>query len=142
MEINDIQNGQDIVIRYNDNIVYYIEVKSKWNFNQPAHMSTNQMRQAVLNHDKYALCCVDLTNYSSEIANEIDIDTILNNTYVHLNIGEVLGYYLKTIVNDDRDEENNIKIRDYQSNLNKGFFKQGEKGLNTLIADIVKKCNI
>lgn len=142
MEINDIQNGQDIVIRYNDNIVYYIEVKSKWNFNQPAHMSTNQMRQAVLNHDKYALCCVDLTNYSSEIANEIDIDTILNNTYVHLNIGEVLGYYLKTIVNDNRDEENNIKIKDYQSNLNKGFFKQGEKGLNTLIADIIKKCNI
>ena len=139
MEINDIQNGQDIVVRYNDNIIYYIEVKSKWNFDQPAHMSTNQMRQAVLNPDCYALCCVDLTQYSANIADMIDVDTIINNTYVHMDIGYILGHFIETIVKDQSDEEYHIKIRDYQSNLNKGFFLNGEKGIHKLIDAIVCK---
>ena len=105
MEINDIQDGQDIVIRYRGEIIYFIEVKSKWNFDQPAHMSTNQMRQAVLNPDCYALCCVDLTQYSANIADEIDADTIINNTYVHLDIGKILSHFIDTIVKDNSDEE-------------------------------------
>jgi hypothetical protein len=140
MEINDIQNGQDIVVRYNDNIIYYIEVKSKWNFDQPAHMSTNQMRQAVLNPDCYALCCVDLTQYSANIADVIDVDTIIHNTYVHMDIGNILGHFIETIVKDQSDEEYHIKIRDYQSNLNKGFFLNGEKGIHKLIDAI--ECKI
>ncbi|MBQ6079641.1 MAG: hypothetical protein IJK93_05110 [Muribaculaceae bacterium] len=93
MEVNDIQNGQDIVIRYRGQIIYFVEVKSKWNFDQPAHMSTNQMRQAVLNSNCYALCCVDLTDYSANIAEVIDADTIIRNTFVHLDIGHQLSHF-------------------------------------------------
>ena len=139
MEINDIQDGQDIVIRYRGEIIYFIEVKSKWNFDQPAHMSTNQMRQAVLNPDCYALCCVDLTQYSANIADEIDADTIINNTYVHLDIGKILSHFIDTIVKDNSDEEYHIKIRDYQSNLNKGFFLSGKKGIQPLVDAIIQK---
>lgn len=141
MEVNDIQNGQDIIIKFKGKIIYYIEVKSKWNFANPAHMSTNQMQQAVLNPDKYALCCIDLTQYSSAIADGIDIDTIVENTYVHLDIGKDLGYYLDKIVKDQNDNESTLKISDYQSNLNKGYFKKinHEVGIKPLIDDILTK---
>lgn len=139
MEVNDIQNGQDIVVFYNNNPIYYIEVKSKWNFDQPAHMSTNQMRQAVLNSDCYALCCIDLTQYSATIANSIGVDDIINNTYIHIDIGKVLSPFIGTIVNDENDEENHLKIYDYRSNLNKGFFLSGKKGIQPLIDEIMKQ---
>ena len=139
LEVNDIQNGQDIIIRKDEKIIYYIEVKTKWNFEQPAHMSTNQMRQAVLNPDCYALCCVDLTAYSASIEDEINEGDIIKNTYVHLDIGSKLGKFLKEIVNDKSDEETNLKISNYQSNFNKGFFKSGQNGLSPLIEAIIKK---
>ena len=69
----------------------------------------------------------------------IDVDTIINNTYVHMDIGYILGHFIETIVKDQSDEEYHIKIRDYQSNLNKGFFLNGEKGIHKLIDAIVCK---
>lgn len=133
MEVNDIQNGQDIIIKYNGEIIYFIEVKSKWNFDQPAHMSTNQMRQAVLNQDCYALCCVDLTEHRASELDSLEDKIIVDNTYVHLDIGKKLKFFLERIVDDNSDEETHLKIKDYQSSLNKGFFTSGARGLEPLI---------
>ena len=136
---NDEQDGQDIVVRYNGKEIYYIEVKSKWSFDEPAHMSVSQMRKAVQNPDKYALCCVELTKYNSNEVESIDTDTILTNCYDHLDIGDKLSKLLKPIVDDNSDAEMNIKIYDYKCNLNKGFFvSTPNKGLQPLIDAIVK----
>lgn len=139
MEVNDVQNGQDIVIKYNGEVIYFIEVKSKWNFDHPAHMSTNQMRQAVLNTDCYALCCVDLTEHRASNLDSLEAKIIIDNTYVHLDIGKKLEFFLGKIVNDSSDEENHLKIKDYQSSLNKGFFISGIKGLEPLINAILER---
>ena len=139
MEVNDIQNGQDIVIKYNGEIIYFIEVKSKWNFDQPAHMSTNQMRQAVQHPDCYALCCVDLTEYKASNLDCLPEKIIVDNTYVHLDIGHKLKVFLGNIVYDNSDEETNPKIKDYQGSLNKGFFISGAKGLESLIHAILER---
>ena len=140
MKVKDKQDGQDIVVRYKGHEIYYIEVKSKWNFNEPAHMSVRQMRQAVLTPNKYALCCVELTDYSSEEVERIPVETILSHLYVHLDIGDKLAYLLKTIVEDDSDAETHIKIYDYQSALNKGFFVSSpHKGLQPLVDAIITK---
>lgn len=139
MEINDIQNGQDIIIKHNGEIIYFIEVKSKWNFTQPAYMSTNQMRQAVQNPDCYALCCVDLTEYKASNLDCLADKIIVDNTYVHLDIGRKLEILLRSIVYDNSDEETNPKIKDYQGSLNKGFFISGAKGLESLIHAILER---
>lgn len=136
MEVNDIQNGQDIVIKHNGKIIYFIEVKSKWNFDQPAYMSKNQMRQAVQNPDCYALCCVDLTGHRASNLDCLADKIIVDNTYVHLDIGHKLKVFLGNIVYDNSDEETNPKINDYQGSLNKGFFISGAKGLEALIKAI------
>lgn len=143
MVVGDVQNGQDIIIRYKEQDIYYIEVKSKWNFDEPAHMSVNQMRQAVLNPQNYALCCVELTDYSSADVEKISIQTILAHCYVHLDIGDKLSDLIEAIVNDDSDAETHIKIRDYRCDLNKGFFTSSPHiGIQDLVDDILSKALI
>ena len=142
MIVGDVQNGQDMVIRYKGKEIYYVEVKSKWNFDEPAHMSVNQMRQAVLKPDNYALCCIELTAFNSTNVETIPVQTILDHCYVHLDIGYKLTELIGAIVNDDRDAETNIKIYDYRCDLNKGFFTSSPNmGIEPLVEDIVKKAN-
>lgn len=140
MIVNDVQNGQDIIIRYKGEIIYYVEVKSKWDFNEAAHMSVNQMRQAVLNPDNYALCCVELSDYSSATVETITIQTILEHCYVHLDIGHKLSDLIEAIVKDDSDADTHVKIYDYRCDLNKGFFKSSPHiGIHDLVEDILSK---
>lgn len=93
LEADDIQNGQDMIVYYNEKPIFFIEVKSKWDFNRPGHMSVNQMRKAVVEKDRYALCCVELSEYRVQGSYELMALTeaqILENTYVHLDIGTKL----------------------------------------------------
>ena len=140
MTVDDVQNGQDIIIRYRSKDIYYVEVKSKWNFSNPAHMSVNQMRQAVLHPENYALCCVELTDYSSTNVETISVQTILEHCYVHFDIGHKLSQLIGDIVKDDSDADTHIKISDYRCDLNKGFFTSTTyKGIEPLVAEIINK---
>lgn len=145
-EIADIQNGQDVVISINNNPVYYIEIKAKWTFNvEPAHMSRNQMKMAIRHSDRYSLCCVDLTK---EVDNYFpEIDTIINNTYVHLQIANEIRDIMSGIISaDDRfalknEEQRGITMGgDYRCNIPKRVFVNGAS-FDSLINSIVEKIN-
>ena len=128
---DDIQNGQDIVVRIKSNDewedIYYIEVKSKWDFSEPAHMSARQIRKAVLHPNNYALCCVDLRSYKNEDLLNIPKQTILNCTHVKMNIGEELAGMMREIVRADNNSDDiQIKISDYRSNISARIFEVGE----------------
>ena len=87
----DVQDGQDIIIRVKKGVewndVFYVEVKSKWNFTEPAHMSTRQVRMAALHPDEYALCCVDLRKHKDEDLARLPAETIIVCTRVKMGIG-------------------------------------------------------
>lgn len=129
--VDDLQNGQDIVIRIKGNDgwkdVYYIEVKSKWDFSEPAHMSTHQIRKAVLHPDNYALCCVDLRLYKDGDLLNLPQQTILDCTRVKMNIGHDLTNMMREIVRaDENSNDVQIKISDYRSNISAKIFEIGE----------------
>ena len=46
--VRDEQGGQDIVVEYNESIVYYIEVKSRWDIRNSISMSALQMKNSDL----------------------------------------------------------------------------------------------
>ena len=135
---SDIQNGQDMVISYKGKPLYYIESKAKWNFTDPAHMSSQQMKQAVREQGHYALCCVDCTpdtgaRIDMEATRE-DVcaahDEILANTYVHTDIGETLSPTLRPVIDEeDRttdDYSSKIMVRgDFRCNIPKKVFNAG-----------------
>lgn len=137
---DDMQNGQDIVIRVNKSgewkEVYYIEVKSKWDFSEPAHMSTYQIRKATLHPDCYALCCVDLRDHKNEDLINLSEETIIGNTKVKLDIGKQLGKMVQNILNaDDCPDDVQIKISDYRSNMSAKVFSEGDT-IDSLIKQI------
>lgn len=66
--VKDVQNGQDMVACIDDEIVYYIEVKSRWSADKSVLMSTLQHRTSYENKDIYALCAVDMVNMSKDDA--------------------------------------------------------------------------
>lgn len=133
----DEQNGQDIVIRRGVEDLFYIECKAKWNFSESAHMSSQQMKQAVRHKNEYALLCVDCTpdtgckvpfNATAEEVHE-KIDNIIAHTYVHLEIGEQLAPIIGTEVSHEDaevDEESTIKLHSSLScNIPKKVFVNG-----------------
>ena len=127
----DVQNGQDIIVRIKNGEawadVYYVEVKSKWDFSEPAHMSARQIRNAVLHPDNYALCCVDLRSYKNDDLLNLSEQTILNNTRVKMDIGKELANMMQEIVRaDDKSDDIQIKISDYRSNISAKVFEVGE----------------
>lgn len=150
-EIDDIQNGQDVVISINNKPVYYIEIKAKWTFNvEPAHMSRNQMKMAIRHPDCYSLCCVDLTK---EVDNYFpEIDTIINNTHVHLHIANEIRDIMSGIISAEdkfaleNEEQRGITMGgDYRCNIPKRIFVNGtpfDNLINVIIEKINKEDNV
>ena len=138
---DDIQDGQDIIINLKVNgdwkEIYYIEVKSKWDFSiEPAHMSTRQVRMASLHSDKYALCCVDLRPYKNEDLANLPKDKILGATKVKMDIGRTLFPLMSNILDAEKQSDDvQIKISEYRSNISAKVFEQGEP-FGALIAKI------
>lgn len=131
LKVGDIQDGQDIIVKACVNGVwrniYYIEVKSKWDFNEPAHMSTNQVKMASQHPSEYALCCVDLRKYKNENLAALPEDVIIKCTHVKTDIGKQLGLLVSDILDaDGKSDEVQIKISDYRSNMSAGVFEEGE----------------
>jgi len=125
-KVSDVQNGQDIIISKNGVPVFYVEVKSKWNFSSPAFMSHNQILQAVKEKEHYALMCVDCRPNDSSLqfgggcgihhdATEEEIaasiSDILQHTWVHTDIGNKLAPMLSGIIEGHRaDDATNVKV--------------------------------
>ena len=144
---DDIQDGQDIIINLKVNgdwkEIYYIEVKSKWDFSiEPAHMSTRQVRMASLHSDKYALCCVDLRPYKNEDLANLPKDKILGATKVKMDIGRTLFPLMSNILDAEKQSDDvQIKISEYRSNISAKVFEQGEP-FGALIAKIEEVARI
>lgn len=136
---DDVQHGQDIVISYKEKPLFYLECKAKWNFHDnPAHMSSLQMKQAVRHQDHYALLCVDCTkdtgvllppDVTKEQAHEACED-ILSHTHVLTDIGAIFSKTIGLQINHEDDytiNENDV-IRVYGSytcNIPKKIFISG-----------------
>lgn len=140
LEVDDMQYGQDIIVSYNGQDVYYLEVKSKRNFNTPAYMSKNQIRKACVNADMYALCCVDL---SSALCQDIDNPTmgeILPHTRFKNDIGSLLSPLVTSVLKADEDMEGKeIKLEgDYTASIPKRVFKTGLT-MDEMIDEIIAK---
>lgn len=129
--VEDKQDGQDIIVYQKkngiDEPVFYVEVKSKWDFNEAAHMSTRQIVRACKNKDRYALCCVDLRPYKHEDLVNLSEDIIIRQTRVKMEIGNDLYSMMREVLEaDEKSDEEQIKIADYRTNIGSKVFEQGE----------------
>ena len=143
VDVDDEQNGQDIVVRVKKDeewkSIFYVEVKSKWDFNEAAHMSMRQVRMASLHPEMYALCCVDLRPYKDQDLVNLPESVILDATHVKMDIGETLFPMMSGILDVDKQpDETVIKISEYRSNIPAKVFVVGEP-FSALLAKIEQR---
>ncbi len=139
VEVYDNQYGQDLIVAASNGKEYYVEVKSKWNFNEPAHMSSYQMKKAIAHPSNYTLCCVDMTDTGVSEYDELSIDEILDKTYAHTDIGKELATLMQGITETDiKDVETTIQMEgSYRCNIPKRVFVSG-RPFDDMIMEIIK----
>lgn len=93
VEVEDEQGGQDIVVKINDDPVYYIEVKSRWISADSVMMSSLQLDRSVEEKSQYSLFAVDMVGYNdNKVREHIYPDTMeefAGRIRVVSNIGEL-----------------------------------------------------
>lgn len=128
IKVEEQQGGQDIVIIHNGEIVYYIEVKSRWDNRNSITMSPLQMKKAVENKSKYSLCCVEMSDYKvgeEDRYNVSDINEILERISILSDIGKKIEPILTGIL-EVKDIENQISLTgDYRGVIPQPIVKQG-----------------
>ncbi len=140
VDVDDIQNGQDIIISQDGQDVYYIEVKSKRNFLTPAYMSKSQIRMACKNADRYALCCVDLSSANCQNIDKPTMEEIMPHIHFKNDIGRLLTPLVTPVLKADEDvDEKEIKLDgDYSASIPKRIFIEG-LSMDDMIEKIVDK---
>lgn len=133
VRVLDKQGGQDIVIELNEEVIYYIEVKSRWDARNSITMSPLQMQNAVINMAKYSLCCVDMHDYKNgdiERYNVTDINEIIARICVLSDIGSRIQPLLSGILSV-KDIENEITLTgDYRGTIPQSVVKEGQPLIN------------
>ncbi len=108
-EVKDVQDGQDIVISLDDNPVYFIEVKSRWDVNNSVRMSKNQTLRANEHQTNYSLCSVDMTKYEGSNKYKVsDIEEIRSSIRFNNDIGSKVGHLIDVL--NQANEPNTIHL--------------------------------
>lgn len=108
-EVKDVQDGQDIVISLDDNPVYFIEVKSRWDVNNSVRMSKNQTLRANEHQTNYSLCSVDMTKYEGSNKYSVsDIEEIRSFIRFNNDIGSKVVHLIDVL--NQANEPNTIHL--------------------------------
>ena len=70
VKVDDVQNGQDIIISINSEPIYYIEVKSRWKVADSVMMSAKQLERSVEKKECYSLFAVEMVGFNDENVKE------------------------------------------------------------------------
>ena len=126
VEATNIQGGQDIVIFLDENPVYFIEVKSRWNSQNSVSMSKLQLHRAVEENSRYALCAVDITRYTGvNDRYKLSTDEILPLTKFVTNIGGIIKPLIEDNLEAEKQQDKSIHLIDYRGIIPQDIIQSG-----------------
>ncbi|WDF77024.1 hypothetical protein PQ469_24375 [Mucilaginibacter sp. KACC 22773] len=145
LEAEDIQGGQDIVISFNGDPLYYIEVKSRWDSRSSVSMSKLQLEKASKNIEIYSLISVDVTKYNGEgdryqlsEAEIIPLIKVLNG------LGSEIFPLIENNLIAESDVSSAVKLIDFRGIINQDTIKNGfefDFFVDDLVASLTEKVN-
>lgn len=126
VEATNIQGGQDIVIFLDENPIYFIEVKSRWNSQNSVSMSKLQLQRSVEQNQCYALCAVDITRYTgTNDRYKLSTDEILPLTKFVVNIGNTIKPLIENNLEAEKEQEKLIHLIDYRGIIPQDIIQNG-----------------
>lgn len=145
-ETTNIQGGQDIVVFLDENPVYFIEVKSRWNSQNSVSMSKLQLQRSVEENDRYTLCAVDITRYTGENDRyKLSTDEILPLTKFVTNIGNTIKPLIEDNLEAEKQQDKSIHLIDYRGIIPQDIIQKGcdfDNFIELLSETINKNANV
>lgn len=139
LEVYNVQDGQDIIIKKGEIELFFIEVKSRWKTDSSVMMSRNQFLKAADNKDKHSLCCVEMSDYRKgepDRYNVQDINLILDRIKFVNKVGSELDPLVRGIFKST-DTENDITLTgDYKATIPQRLIKEGIT-LDNFVNDLI-----
>lgn len=149
LEASDVQGGQDIIVLLDDEPIYFIEVKSRWNSVSSVSMSKLQLQRAVEETERYALCSVDISRYLGENDKyNLLIEDIIPLTRFVEGIGKEIKPLIEENLTAEKKQEELIHLIDYRGIIPQDIIKEGDSfsdfidSLLTEINKISTKCYV
>jgi hypothetical protein len=119
------QDGQDLVIYIEEQPVYYIEVKSKWLEATPIRISRNQTLRAHANPNCFALCSIDMTQYTGADKYELEkIESVIEFMKFNTDLGSKVGHLVDIYANAHQIDKFSLD-GDYRTLIPAGYIKDG-----------------
>lgn len=128
VEVEDVQNGQDIIIFKEAEAIFFIEVKSRWKASSSIMMSKNQFMNAAKNKEKHSLCCVEMSDYKIGDPSRYTVDNV-SIIFDRIKFVNTVGTELAPLVMGifkSTDVENEITLTgDYKATIPQRLVKSG-----------------
>jgi hypothetical protein len=145
VDVDNVQNGQDIIIWYGNEPIYFIEVKSRWDPQNSVTMSKPQMTKASKNELCYSLVSVDITKYSgTNDKYQLEIEEIVPLFKAVNNIGKDVKPLIFYNLAAETDPSSPVTLSDYRGIVNQETIKAGsdfEAFVSHLVSHIERRIN-
>lgn len=136
---DDVQGGQDIIIHYDGNPVYFLEVKSRWDSQNSVTMSKLQLERASENVNRYALVSVDITRYEGPSnVYQLSEAEVLPLVKVVEKIGNDIEPLIKENLLAEANPTSPVTLNDYRGIINQGTIQQGAE-FDIFVDDLIEK---
>jgi hypothetical protein len=127
LEASNTQGGQDIIVLFDGNPIYFIEVKSRWNSSNSVSMSKLQLQRAVEENECYALCSVDITKYmGNNDRYNLPMDEVLPLAKFVTNIGGSIKPLIEDNLVAEQNMNESIHLIDYRGIIPQEIIKSGK----------------
>jgi hypothetical protein len=133
------QNGQDFIIYKNNQPIYFLEVKSKWDENGRFSLSKNQTEKCASEKKRYAVISVNVDRYKRE--NRIDFDNIpFEHLKPFIKVNNDLGEEFEKLVleNLSKNEANDPKLVEFRGSIPQKRIDTTGLAFDDFLEDLIK----
>lgn len=125
--VQNVQDGQDIIVSLRGKPIYYIEVKSRWDVNSSVRLSRNQTLRAYQQKENYALCTIDMTKYQGADRFYLkSVEPVEQFIYFNADIGGKVEHLIN-VLEHTNDTESIQLDGEYRTRVPMSFIETGKK---------------
>lgn len=138
-DVDDVQDGQDIIISINDKPIYYIEVKSRWISADSVMMSARQLDRSVEKKDCYSLFAVDMVGFNGENVKEHIYPDTMEEFVDRIRVVTNIGVLNDEIIPTKRDPQTQVHIGgDYKAVVPQDLIRDNHVTYVDFVRDVLK----
>lgn len=138
-DVDDKQDGQDIIIYVNEAPVYYIEVKSRWISADSVMMSARQLDQSVEQKDRYSLFAIDMVGYNGENVKEHIYPSSMEEFVGRISVVRNIGELNEEIIPTRRNPDEEVHIGgDYKAVVPQNLIRKNHISYQKFVDEVLK----